>query len=379
MSNSAIVIRILCFDIFLLAVTLIFRGRVKSSSLENNKGPHELEKWGGKIMRYRTLGKSGIQASVVGMEVWVGEDWSRDGEEEKNMIDAIQAGIDIGINLIDTAPIYGLGHSEQIVGKAIAGKRDKVVLGTKCGLVWDTNKGKHIFEERGVPVNRYLGEESIRFEVEQSLRRLGTDYLDLYQILINDLDRPIEEPIDTLYNLKKEGKIRAIGVCDVTLGQLEMYHRDGEVDTVQQQYSPIDRRAEMDILPYCFNHGISVLAYSHLIQGLLLGKLGPGIKYSGDAIRGDWSFTSEDLQTVADMFSDFNQIASRYNIDIPQLSIAWTAQSPGVSHVLVGTLNADQAIVAAGAGDASLSEEVVEEINRMIETNLLQIGQTVRA
>jgi aryl-alcohol dehydrogenase-like predicted oxidoreductase len=328
-------------------------------------------------MRFRELGKSGIQASVIGLGTWVEEDWLGGSADEQSMIQAIQAGLDTGINFIDTAPVYGLGFSEELVGKAIRGRRDKVVLASKCGLVWNTNKGKHIFDERGQAINRYLGEESIRFEVNESLRRLGTDYLDLYQIHVFDPDRPIEEPIQALMGLKEEGKIRAIGICSPSMRQLETVHRNCELDVVQQQYSLLDRRAELDILPYCFNHAISVAAWSPLLQGLLTGKIGPDQRYleafEGESVR----FNSEDLRSVANQLGEFDLIARRYGVNLTQLALAWTTQSAGVSHVLVGAFNANQAREAGWTGDISLSHDDVDQINAVIEGNLVEAGEMV--
>jgi aryl-alcohol dehydrogenase-like predicted oxidoreductase len=323
-------------------------------------------------MRFRTLGKSGIEASVIGLGTWVDEGWIGGSANEQNMIGAIQAGLDSGINFIDTAPVYGLGFAEEVVGKAIQGRRDKAVLASKCGLVWNTNKGKHLFCERDQSVNRYLGEESIRFEVEESLRRLRTDYLDLYQIQVFDPDRPIEEPVQTMLELKQQGKIRAIGICSPDMQQLETFHRDCELDVVQQSYSLLDRRAEVDILPYCFNHAISVMVWSPLIQGLITGKIGPDQRYA-EPFEGDsTAFNSESLRAVANQIGEFDLIAKRYGSNLTQLAIAWTVQSAGVTHVLVGAFNANQAREAAWTGDISLSQDDVEQMNAVVEGNLVE-------
>ena len=184
-------------------------------------------------MRYRKLGRSEVEASVIGLATWIGEKGMTDSPDERELVDTIRTGLDEGINFIDTAPVYGLGLAEELVGKAVEGRRDRVVLSTKCGLVWDTDQGKHIFDEHGKAVNRHLGAEFIRLELEQSLRRLKTDRVDLYQIHVNDPDRPMEEPMETLMALKKEGKIRSLGVCNVNLGQLQTYHAAGDLDALQ--------------------------------------------------------------------------------------------------------------------------------------------------
>jgi aryl-alcohol dehydrogenase-like predicted oxidoreductase len=317
------------------------------------------------------LGKSGIQASVIGLGSWVDEEWLGGSPDEQNLIETITTALDSDINFIDTAPLYGLGFAEEIIGKAIQGKRDKVVLADKCGLVWDIDQGRYAFDYMGKKVNRSLSEHSIRRELEMSLHRLGTDYIDLYQIHVFDPDHPMEEPIQTLLSLKQEGKIRAIGICNPSPAHLEIWHRDGELDVVQQPYSMADRRAELDIIPYCFNHGISVIAWSPLIQGLLMGKIGPSQKYAPDSFEGQSvRFNSEKLQEAAYRISEFNPIAHRYGIDLTQLVLAWTIQSAGVTYALIGVTDAKQVNGIARAGNISLSQDEVGRINAIIESGL---------
>lgn len=153
-------------------------------------------------MRYRSLGQSGIQASVVAFGAWAIGGWPWGGTDESNAIAAIHKALDLGMNLIDTAPAYGLGLSEEIVGKALQGRRDKAIIATKCGLVWHTDKGTYYFTEYDKPVYRYLGPESIRYEVEQSLKRLRTDYIDLLQTHWQDPTTPIEDTMGELLRLK---------------------------------------------------------------------------------------------------------------------------------------------------------------------------------
>jgi len=223
-------------------------------------------------MEYRNIGLSGIKASVVGLGSWAIGGWSWGGTNELEAIKAIHASLDAGITLIDTAPAYGLGLSEEIVGKAIAGRREKVLLATKCGLVWHTQKGEYFFNEKGKPVYRYLGKESIRYEIEQSLNLLKTDYIDLYQTHWQDSTTPITETMETLLDLKREGKIRAVGVSNINLKQLKEYRLIGIIDSAQEKYNMLDRELEETILPYCREQNISILSYSSLATGLLTGK-----------------------------------------------------------------------------------------------------------
>ncbi len=195
-------------------------------------------------MDTRPVGQSGIQATVIGLGAWAIGGWSWGGTDEADSIAAIHAALDAGVTLVDTAPAYGLGRSEEIVGKALAGQRDQVVLSTKCGLVWHTQRGNHFFDEDGRPVHRYLGAESIRHEVEQSLKRLQTDYIDIYFTHWQDPTTPIEETMTALLKLKDEGKIRAIGVSNIEVGQLADYEIVGKLDAAQEQFSMIDRAIE---------------------------------------------------------------------------------------------------------------------------------------
>ena len=198
-------------------------------------------------MIYRPLGQSGITASVVAHGTWAIGGWMWGGTDVQKSVRSIQASLDAGVNFIDTAPAYGLGLSERIVGEAIRGRRDKVILATKCGLVWHTAKGTFFVDQNGTRIHRYLGAESIRYEVEQSLRRLETDYIDLYQTHWQDPTTPIEETMGTLLDLKKQGKIRAIGVSNCTLDQVRQYRSVGPVDTAQEQYSMLHRELERRI------------------------------------------------------------------------------------------------------------------------------------
>ena len=184
-------------------------------------------------MRYTPIGQSGITASVVAHGAWAIGGWMWGGTDVQKSVRSIHTSLDAGVNFIDTAPAYGLGLSERIVGEAVRGRRDKVILATKCGLVWHTGKGTFFVDQNGARIHRYLGADSIRYEVEQSLRRLETDYIDLYQTHWQDSTTPIEETMGTLLDLKKQGKIRAIGVSSCTVAQVRQYRSVGPVDAAQ--------------------------------------------------------------------------------------------------------------------------------------------------
>ena len=178
-------------------------------------------------MQTRAIGSAAIEASVVGLGTWAIGGWMWGGTDEAESVAAIQTSLDEGVSLIDTAPAYGQGRAEEIVGKAIKGRRDEVVLTTKCGLVWHTQQGSHFFDYDGRPVHRYLGKESIVYEVEQSLQRLGTDHIDHYVTHWQDRTTPIEETVEALVMLRDQGKIRSIGASNVSEDELRAYAATG--------------------------------------------------------------------------------------------------------------------------------------------------------
>lgn len=320
-------------------------------------------------MQTRQLGQSGIEASIIGLGTWGMGGWMWGGTDEAAAIEAIHAAIDAGVTLIDTAPAYGLGLSEEIVGKAVRGRRDQVVLATKCGLVWHTNGGDFFFTEDDRPVHRYLASSSIRHEVEESLHRLQTDYIDLYQTHWQDPTTPIEETMNTLLDLKREGKIRAIGVSNVSIPELSDYLRVGQVDSAQEKYSMLDREIEAELLPYCQQHGVAMLSYSSLALGLLSGKIGPDRAFTGDDQRAsDPRFSVENRQRIATMLHEIEPIAKRYGLSVAQLVIAWTAQQLGITHVLCGARNPTQAIENARAGDVHLTEADIAALDEAVRS-----------
>lgn len=318
-------------------------------------------------MRYRPLGESGIEASVVALGAWAIGGWPWGGTDEAAAIDAIRAGLDAGMNFVDTAPAYGLGLSEEIVGKAVAGRREDAIIATKCGLQWHTRKGQSYFEEEGTQVYRYLGPESVKYECEQSLKRLGTDYIDLYQTHWQDETTPIADTMAALLELKEQGKIRAIGVSNVKVGHLEEYRQSGVVDSDQELYSMIDRHKEDGVIPYDREHNIAVLAYSPLAQGLLTGRVGPTREFpEGDMRRNNPRFSVENRERIAAMLSKFQPIADKHEVTLAQLTIAWTVSQPGVTHALVGARNPQQSTENAKAGDLVLSEAELKTLDDAI-------------
>lgn len=314
----------------------------------------------------REIGASGVKASGVGLGTWAIGGWMWGGTDEAESISAIQASLDAGVTLIDTAPAYGLGRAEEIVGKALKGRRDQAVIATKCGLVWHTQKGNHFFDQDGRPVHRYLGRDAIFHEVEESLKRLGTDHIDLYITHWQDPTTAVDETMDALKDLKKAGKIRAIGASNVDAKDLKAYIAAGGLDAIQERFSMIDREIEQE-LPLTTGNGISTLSYSSLALGLLSGVIGPDRVFSGDDQRKDNPrFSIENRRKVAGFAGAIRPVAEGHGASIAQVVIAWTLAQPGVTFALCGARNPAQAIDNARAGEIRLSPEDLSTIDRAI-------------
>ena len=315
-------------------------------------------------MRYRALGQSGIEASVVAFGAWAVGGWWWGGADDSESIAAIRRGLDLGMTLVDTAPAYGMGHSEEVVGRAIKGRRDEVVLATKCGLVWHVDKGKHFFYQSGKSVRRYLGAESIRYEVEQSLHRLQTDHIDLLQTHWQDPTTPIAETMGALLELKQEGKIRAIGVSNATVEQMDEYRKAGPLDVDQEKYSMFDREMDAAQLPYCERENIAVLAYSPLAQGLLTGKVAADRPLAEGDLRADSPrFSVENRTRILAFLDTLRPVAGAHDATPAQLALSWCLARPGLSHVLAGARSAAQVDENAAAGDIELSAPEMAQID----------------
>jgi methylglyoxal reductase len=334
-------------------------------------------------MKYRPLGKSGIEASVVGFGAWAIGGWMWGGTKKNDPEGAIRAAIDHGINLIDTAPMYGYGHSEELVGAALKGIRDKVVLATKCGMVWYKNEGDKFFDasetgeaesevDKKYEVYINLRPAMIRYEIEESLRRLKTDRIDLYQTHWQDSTTKTEDVMAELLLLKQEGKIRAIGCSNATVEQMDRYRSIGQLDTDQEQYSMLQRQHEVDNLSYCHNHKVAFLAYSPMALGVLSGKIGPNHQFGeGDVRRGNAWYQKENRSKVDALLDVIRSVAEGKGITVAQTVIAWTVAQPGCTHALVGARNPDQAIANAQAGEVELTQDEVRIIRKVVDQTKL--------
>ncbi len=314
-------------------------------------------------MLTRPIGASGIEASVIGLGTWAIGGWMWGGTDEAQSIDAIQCSVDEGVTLIDTAPAYGQGRAEEIVGKALRGRREKVILATKCGLVWHTQKGTHFFDVDGQPVHRYLGKDGIIHEVEQSLKRLGTDYIDHYITHWQDPTTPIAETMEALEILKTQGKIRSIGASNTSIEDINAYVAAGQLDAIQEEYSMVKRDIEQTLLPVAIAHKVSALSYSSLALGLLSGKMTPDRTFDGDDQRKDNPrFSSENRKKVQALMDEILPVAESHNATLAQTIIAWTLQQPGITFSLCGARNADQARENAQAGRLRLTPDDIAKI-----------------
>lgn len=334
-------------------------------------------------MRTRPLGTSGIEASVIALGTWVMGGWMWGGSDETKAIRAIHAALDAGINLLDTAPIYGFGHSELVVGRAIkqlgAAGRSRVVLATKCGMVCGASAGhgRPMFrsttagaDENGhIEVSIWNNPDSVRAECERSLRRLQTDYIDLYQTHWQEETTRYEDTMDALLQLKKEGKIRAIGVCNANPAIMDRYRAVGPLDSDQEKYSMLDRKLEGEQLPYCHTRKVSVLGYSPLALGLLTGKVSATRDFpEGDVRRNRPRFAPDNIARVHTLLDSFKPIATRHGCTLGQLVIAWTIEQPGLTHALVGARDEVQALENARAGEVKLSQDELQAMNAAIRT-----------
>ncbi len=310
-------------------------------------------------MKTRLLGKHGMQASVVAFGAWAIGGWKWGGADADASVKAVQASLDAGVDLIDTAAVYGFGLSEEIVGKAIEGrKREDIILATKCGLRWDIESATLHAESEGKRIFRTLDEQSIRREFDQSCQRLGTDYIDLYQTHWPDPETELVDVVTTLEALRDEGKIRAWGLCNETPERIAEAARLGALSTDQERYSLLDREQNTGNLPVCQEFELGFLCYSPIAQGLLTGKIDSKREFAeGDLRTGNPRFKPAVLEAVQAVLAPVKSLARDRGVSTEQLVLAWTLQQPGVSHVLVGTRDVEQAASNAKAGSIELDAE----------------------
>jgi len=325
-------------------------------------------------MEYRKIGNSDLALSVITFGAWAAGGWMWGSTDRNDAINAIKAGYDLGVTSIDTAPIYGQGDSEEIVGDAIKGiSRDKLQLVTKFGMRWDLAKGDFGFKSKNnegkeIDIYKYAGKESVIYECEQSLKRLGTDYIDLYQIHWPDTTTPISETFEAVSRLIEQGKVRYAGVCNYDVAQLKEADQTLEIISNQIPFSMVNRGVEEEIVPYCIEKNKSVLAYSPMERGLLTGKMTADYKFEeGDHRQGNKFFSPESIEKTNAFLAKIKPLADEKNATLSQLVLRWTVERPGITIALVGARNEKQALQNAAAINVKLSTEEIQLINTELQ------------
>lgn len=329
-------------------------------------------------MKTRKLGNSGLDFSVIGFGAWAlgGGGWAYGwgSQSDKDSIGAIKKAVELGVNWIDTAPVYGLGHSEEVVGKAVKGIRDRVFIATKCGLVWDSS-GK---------IGGRLKKRSVRQELGNSLKRLGVDYVDLYQIHWPSPDEEIEEGWEEISRLIEEGRIKFAGVSNFSIEQIKRAEKIYPVTSLQPPYSMLNRGIESEILEYCKERGIGLVAYSPMACGLLTGK------YNRKKIESlpdeDWrkregkEFHEPRLLANLKLLDKLKPIADRNSVTMPQLAIAWVLKKKAITAAIVGIRKQEQIEETSKAANVTLSDGDMAKIEGYLQERdeILGIKQGLR-
>lgn len=310
------------------------------------------------------LGSSDLELSRIGLGTWAIGGWMWGGTDRTQAIRAIRQAFDMGINMVDTAPVYGFGLSEEIVGQAIAEHqiRDQVVLATKAGLEWDTAHR----------VWRNASRERILKEVDDSLRRLRTDYIDLYQVHWPDPETPIEETAETLYHLFEQGKIRAIGVSNYSPEQMEQWQKHAPLHSNQPQLNLFQAHLLDTVFSYCYEQNIGTLTWGTLAHGLLTGKFSADATFPETDLRHhNPLFKGERFVQYLSAVEKLKAFAAERGKTIIQLAIRWALEQKGVTVALWGARRPEQLEEAAGATGWHLSSEEVEQMNRIVEETII--------
>lgn len=315
-------------------------------------------------MKLKKYGNTDIMITPIGLGTWVmGGSWwgGSDGEDCRN---TVIAALESGINLVDTAPAYGQGISEKIVGEALKQfGRKKVILSTKAGLRWD-DKGD---------VTRNCSPESLEYELDMSMRRLQTDYIDIYHLHWPDFSTPMEDVMSRMNEFKKAGKIRAIAVSNLSVTQMKACIDTGLLDGCQPPLNLFERESEKEILPLCNEHNLGVLSYGAICRGLLSGKYTRESKFAdGDMRSFDPKFQPENFRQYINAVEKLKELASDLDITVSQLAVAWTFSQKGVTTALVGARRPSQIAETAKAGDIVISADVAEKIESILKEHIVK-------
>lgn len=324
-------------------------------------------------MEYRKLGSADIRLSALAYGAFAigGNMWG--GNEKKDSVESVRASIDHGVTTLDTAPFYGFGLSEEMIGEAIKGyDRSKIQLLTKFGLVWDgsnNKKGDFFFDAENegkiMPVYKYASKANVIKEVEESLRRLQTDYIDLLQIHWPDSTTAISETMEAMEFLMQQGKIRSAGVSNYDVPQIKEAKKTVGIVSNQVGYSMLNRNVEKDLVPYAQENDLGIIVYSPMERGLLTGKYFKEGQLKEHDHRNGY-FQQFDLKKVQQFLKSIEPVALDKGVTLAQLVLRWTTLQPAITVVLAGARNAEQAIANAKAMDISLNEEEMSFINMQL-------------
>lgn len=324
-------------------------------------------------MKKRKLGLSEIEITPIAFGAWAIGGWMWGGSDSREAVKAVEAAIDCGMTTIDTASVYGFGLSEELVGKAVKGKRDKVQLLTKYGMSWGKNEeGQFYFaskDNKGHDINIYkhASRKKVLKDCDDSLRRLKTDYIDLFQIHWPDPLTPVSETMEAVSSLIASGKIRAAGVCNYSVELLREAGKSVLIASDQVPYSMVRRDIESEVVPYCIGQNTGILAYSPMQRGLLAGKIKPGHKFNEGDSRPDTPYFKEpNLSAILAFLEKIRPVAEGHNVTLSQLVLNWTIQQPGITCALAGARNPGQVLENAGAAGFMLTEEEIKTINKYI-------------
>lgn len=323
-------------------------------------------------MEKRKLGKTDLEVSVLAFGAWAIGGWMWGGSDSKDAVKAIETAIDNGMTTIDTASVYGFGLSEELVGKAIRGKRDKVQILTKFGMSWNNTKGEYFFDSKDnsgntVKIYKHSSKEKVIEDCDNSLKRLKTDYIDLFQIHWPDATTPVSETMEALEILIGKGKIRAGGVCNYSAPLVKEASAVFTLASNQVPYSMVNRKIEEEVVPLCIEKNIGILAYSPMQRGLLTGKMKAGHKFNEGDTRPSTPFYKEpNLTNILNRVEKMKPVADNHNASIAQVVLNWTMNRPGISCVLAGARNPGQVLDNTGAAGFRLLREEVEFIDNLI-------------
>ncbi len=308
-------------------------------------------------MEYRMLGDSDLNVSVIGFGAWgIGGSpvWSNEGDAAS--VRAIMKSYDLGINFFDTAPVYGFGHSEELLGQTLKPFRDKVVYATKCGLRWEKKSLGSI--------TKNATQKSILEEVDQSLKRLDTDYIDLYQVHWPDIETSQEETMEALLKIQEQGKVRVIGVSNYSVEQMKSIMKSGKIESLQPDYSLLNRSIEKGVVSYCKENKIGIIAYSPLASGLLTGKYDKNAKFSdwrGKGIIG--CFSGSRFEKNMDKVARLKAMGKSIGKTCGQMAINWIVSQSYLTTALLGVKNERQMEENIEALDWKLDPKQQEEIS----------------